>query len=265
MAMSDDEIDRLIEKLRQKYTEYSAKNPTWFNYDAFQDRLMVAVRNRMNREAFILAEISNFEKVREKYEKKKSEKSFSEQVDRIIDEQTARIKKYPELRFHPRAGLEIAHLYGALSEFAEGYFAALFAVIEDKSLKDRLISFQQALGVLAVPRGSLPSRRIEDHAMMLRRPGVTELELERDKNEYLKESAFLLHDIIDFCDGLIEARNRDWENPLRMNKLFLDDRRKKTITDLFTGLTGYGAIMKVRDYAAAIIEDFRLTAFRRQE
>ena len=35
------------------------------------------------------------------------------------------------------------------------------------------------------------------------------------------------------------------------------------VTDLH-GLTGYGAVMKVRDYAAGIIEDFRLTAFRRQ-
>jgi hypothetical protein len=264
MAMSDDEIDQLIEKLKQKYTEYSAKNPTWFNYDAFRDRLLVAVKNRMNREAFILAEIANFEKVREKYEKKKNEKSFSEQVDRIIDEQTARIKKYPEIRFHPRAGLEIAHLYGALSGFALNYFAVMFALVEDKALKDRLIAFQEQLAQLAVPRGTLPSRRIEDHAMKLRLPTVKEIDLERDKNEYLKESAFLLHDIIDLCDGMIDARNPEWENPLRMNKLFLDDRRKNTVTDLFTGLTGYGAIMKIRDYAAGIIEDFRLTAFRRQ-
>ena len=63
---------------------------------------------------------------------------------------------------------------------------------------------------------------------------------------------------------MIDARNPEWENPLRMNKLFLDDSRKNAVTDLFTGLTGYGAIMKVRDYAAGIIEDFRLTAFRRQ-
>ena len=48
MAMSDDEIDRLIEKLKQKYTEYSARNPTWFNYDAFRERLKMAIRNRMN-------------------------------------------------------------------------------------------------------------------------------------------------------------------------------------------------------------------------
>ncbi|OHD64345.1 MAG: hypothetical protein A2176_01790 [Spirochaetes bacterium RBG_13_51_14] len=263
MEMSDGEIHQLIEKLKQKYFKYSKKNPTWFNYDAFQERLLIALKNRMNMEAFVLAEIANFEKVREKYEKKKSEKSFTEQVDRIIEEQTARIKKYPEARFHPKAGLEIAHFYGALSDFALHYFAVLFVVVEDKSLKDNLIALEEKLIVLAVPRGKLPARRIEDHALKIRRT-MSEIDIERDKNEYLKESAFVLHEIIDFCDGLVEARNAAWENPLRMNRLFVEDQRKKSISALFTGLTGYGAIMMVRDRAAAIIEDFRLGAFRKR-
>ncbi|MBN1495968.1 MAG: hypothetical protein JXA07_04310 [Spirochaetes bacterium] len=265
MAMSEGEIRGLIEKLKRRYGEYARKNPTWFSIDAFNERYLMAVRNGMNMEAFILAEIANFEKIKEKYERKKSEKPFSEQVDRIIEELTARIKKYPAVNFHPRAGLEICHFYGALSEFALDYFAALFLLAEDKQLKDRVIAFEGALGALAAPRGSLPAKRIEDHAMLLRRRGVREIDIERDKNEYLKESAFLLHDIVDFCDSLVEARNPAWETPLRFNKLYLDDRRKKRIASLFTGCTGYGAILKIRDRAAAIIEDFRLAAFRKQQ
>ncbi len=176
----------------------------------------------------------------------------------------ARVKKYPAIQFHPKAGVEITHFYGALAEFELHYFAILFVLAEDKSLKDRLIAFEGELNSLAAPRGKLPAKRIEDHLMKLRRRQSSEIEIERDKNNYLKESAFLLHEIIDFCDGLIEARNPEWENPLRMSKLFVEDGRKKVISILFTGLTGYGAIMKVRDYAAGIIDDFRLTAFRRQ-
>lgn len=264
MAMTEGEISQLIDKLKKRYAEYSKKNPTWFNVEAFNDRLLMAYKNRMNLEAFILAEIANFEKIREKYDKKKNEKSFSEQVDRIIDEMTARVKKYPGIQFHPRAGLEITHFYGALAELEQHYFPVLFVIAEDKALKDRLIAFENELNDLAAPRGTLPAKRIEDHLMMLRLRHSRELEIERDKNEYLKESAFLLHDIIDFCDGLIEARNQEWENPLRMSRLFVEERRKKAITDIFSGLTGYGAIMKVRDYAAGIIDDFRLAAFRRQ-
>ncbi len=265
MAMTEGEINQLIDKLKKRYAEYSRKNPTWFNADAFNDRLLMAYRNRMNMEAFVLAEIANFEKVKGKYEKKKNEKSFSDQVDKIIDEMTARIKKHPSIQFHPKAGLEITHFYGALSEFELHYFAVLFIVVEDKSLKDRLLAFEGELNKLAAPRGKLPAKRIEDHLMKLRLRNAQELEIERDKNDYLKESAFLLHEIIDFCDGLIEARNPEWENPLRMNKLFVEDNRKKAISTLFTGLTGYGAIMKVRDYASDVIDDFRLTAFRRQQ
>lgn len=265
MAMSGDEIDLLIEKLKKRYAEYSRKNPTWFNIEAFNDRLLMAYRNRMNMEAFILAEIANFEKVRQKYEKKKNEKSFSEQVDKIIEEMTARVKKYPAIQFHPKAGVEITHFYGALSEFELHYFAVLFVLAEEKPLKDRLIAFEGELNNLAAPRGKLPAKRIEDHLMKLRLRQSSEIEIERDKNNYLKESAFLLHEIIDFCDGLIEARNPQWANPLRMSRLYVEDGRKKVISVLFAGLTGYGAIMKVRDYAAGIIDDFRLGAFRRQQ
>lgn len=265
MAMPEEEINQLIQKLKDRYAEYSKKNPTWFNVDAFNDRLIMAYRNRMNLEAFILAEIANFEKVRGKYEKKKSEKSFSEQVDKIIDEMTARIKKYPALKFHPKAGLEITYFYGALSEFERNYYAILFILIDDKAVKDRLISFENELNRLAAPRGTLPAKRIEDHMLKLGMKDARELEIERDKNEYLKESAFLLHEIIDFCDGLIEARNPEWENPLRLNKLFVEESRKKVISSLFAGMTGYGAVMKVRDYAAGLIDDFRLTAFRKHQ
>src|SRR4030067_2189819 len=111
MAMSDAEINKLILKLRNKYSEYSKKNPAWFNREAFEERLTMAFQNKMNMEGFILAEISNFEKIKSKYEKKKSEKPFADQVERIIGEHLARMKKYPEIRFHPKAGVEISHFY----------------------------------------------------------------------------------------------------------------------------------------------------------
>jgi hypothetical protein len=263
--MTDEELSRLLDKLKRKYAEYSVRNPTWFNRDAFEDRLATSLRNRMNMEAFILAEIANFEKVRERYEKKKGERPFSERVDRIIEEIQARIEKYPEIRFHPKAGIEIARFYGALSLLCLDYFPVLFIVVAEKPLRDRLLAFEASLAPLALPRGGRPARRIEDHIARIGRPGVREIDVERDRNEYLKESAFLLHEIAEFCDGLIEARNPEWGNPLRFDRLYIEEPRKKRVTSLFSGLTGYGAIMKVRDYALGVIEDFRLGAFRKQD
>lgn len=265
MAMTDEELSRLLQKLKQKYEEHSKKNPTWFNREAFEERLATALRNRMNMEAFILAEIANFEKVRERYEKKKGEKPFSERVDRIIGEMQARIEKYPEIRFHPKAGVEISRFYGALSLFCLEYFPALFIVVTEKPLRDRLLAFEASLAPLALPRGGRPARRIEDHIARIGQPGVREIEIERDRSEYLKETAFLLHEIAEFCDGLIDMRDPEWGNPLRFDRLYLEEPRRKRVTALFSGLTGYGAIMKVRDYALGVIGDFRLGAFRRKE
>lgn len=264
MTLTKDEIEKLIYKLRDKYDEYSLQfNPKWFNRDAFEERLVMARKNRMNLQGFVLAEITNFEKIKDKYDKKKSEKSFSNKVDKILEENLARIKKYPAIDFHPSAGLEISCFYGAMKELAFVYFPILRLVIKEESFKKILYNFENQLEFFSLPAGNKPAKRIEDHVLLLLRRGVTELEIERDKNNYLKDSAFLLHDIVDFCDGLVESRSEEWELPLRLDSLFVEESRRKQVIRAFSGLTGYGAFIKVRDYASGIIDDFRLTAFRK--
>ena len=126
MPLSDKETESLIEKIRAKYDQYAAKhNPRWFDRDAFEERLQVALRNRMDIEGFILAEIANFEKIKESYEKKKNNQSFSQQVDRIIEEHTEMIREYPDIEFHPKAGFEIRQMYGALTRLLRVYLPIL--------------------------------------------------------------------------------------------------------------------------------------------
>lgn len=265
MSLSNEEVNRLVEKLRSRYDEYGKiHNRTWFNRDSFEERLAMALENRMNMEGFILAEITNFEKIRERYEKKKKDRPFSETVDTIIEENTAKIKKYPRIEFHPRAGFEITHFYGALSEFARVYFAAFRLVSLEDDLKRRIIRFEEELQFLALPRGRMPARRIEDHILVLNRPGVTALEIERDNNEYLKESALLLNEIIDFCDGLLASRDSGWEEPLQFSRLYIEDEIKKSLVRIFTGATGYGAVVTIRERASDIVSDFRLQAFKKR-
>ena len=263
MPLSQKEIEGLVLKLRERYREYADKfSPTWFNRDAFEERLSLARHNRMNMEGFILAEISNFEKVREKYEKKRSQKSFSEEVDRILEENIARIRKYPNVQFHPRAGVEIAHFYGALQDLIFVYTPIFRVVLSDSTHRRLIEGLEERLEFLALPRGTLPARRIENHALILGRKGTQEIEIERDKNEYLKAGAFILHEMADFCEGLLESRNPDWELPLRLDKLFLEESRRKRVVDVFSGNTGYGAILRVCEYTSGVLDDFRLRAIR---
>ncbi len=267
MSLNKEEIDNLITKLREKYRDYSKKhNPVWFNLDAFDQRLGIAIRNRMNLEGFILAEISNFEKLKEQYDKKKKQKenSFSKEVDRIIEENTARIKKYPAIVFHPRCSIEIAHFYGAMNCLAEDYFPVFRIIAMDDGQKKTVAAIELVLQEICVPRGSRLPRRIDDHALILGRQGVREIEIEKDGNDYLKEGAFVLHDVVEMCDGMLESPADEWNYPVTFGRLFIEENKKRKIIDAFSGMTGFGAILRIREYTGMVIEDFRLTAFKRK-
>jgi len=268
MPLNKEEIDSLIKKLRDKYRDYAKKHSAaWFNVDSFEQRLGMAIRNRMNLEGFILAEISNFEKLREQYEKKKKQKenSFSKEVDRIIEENTARIRKYPSIVFHPACGAEIARFYGALNSLAEEYFPVFRILETGVDLRNEISSLESRMETLCVKKGSRHPVRIDDHVLILSRKGVREIEIEKDSNDYLREGAFLLHEVIDLCDRMLESPAEEWNYPLTFNRLFIEEAKRKKIIESFSGLTGFGSVLRVKEYSSAVIEDFRLGAFRRND
>jgi len=263
MALSQRELEILLEKLRKKYDDYGEKySKKFFNINSFEERLHITLRNRLNLEGFILAEIATFEKLKEKYEKKKKGNSFAQKVDRIIEDNLARIKKYPPVMFHKKAGVEISHFYGAVSAFSEYLFPVLWLVVTEEAHKRRLQKIDDALNFLAAPRGAKYPKRIEDHVLILSRRDIKEIEIEKDKNRYLTEMAEVLFEIDDFCDVLIELRDPEWENPLRFDKLYYEGKKKKKIIENFTNFTYYGAIFKIKENAGEIIDDFRLGAFK---
>jgi hypothetical protein len=265
MPLSDKETKLLIKKLRDKFDEYGKKfSKAWFSSEAFEERLNMAISKKMNLEGFILAEIANFEKTKDKYDKKKSQKPFSALVDNIIEENRARIKKYDPVYFHPLADLEIVHFYGALSDFAEHQFPIIYVLVKDSTLKNRINQYNDKLNFLAIPVGKKHSKRILDHILILNRPAGSERDRdsEKDKNLYLRESAFVLHDIINFCDDLLNLRSSEWETPIRFDKIFIEGEKKKRVIQIFSGFTGYGAILKIKESAESIIQDFRLGAFK---
>lgn len=266
MPLNKDEVNELVNKLRDRYKEFAGKySPKWFDLNAFDARLSSALRNRMNMEGFILAEISGFEKLKERYESKKKlkENSFSREVDKIIEENLARVKKYPGIKFHPGCGIEISHLYGALSFLSMELFPILRVVISDSRLKNSVNTMEDRLLFLAEQRGNLHPRRIADHVLLLNRGGVKDIEIEKDSNDYLKECGFFLHDLADFCDGIIDSGRDEWNYPVTFQKLFVEEERRKRIVDIFQDMTGYGAVLKIKEYASDVIEDFRLGAFRK--
>ncbi len=265
MPLQEQEIRILVTKLRDKYREYAKKHsPRWFDVDAFEDRLKFALQKGMNLEGFILAEITNFEKIKEKYEKKQNAKTFSERVDQIIEEQLSKIKKYPEIKFHSRAGIEICRFFGAGNSFALYDYPIVTYFLYEEPYKSQSFEFETRLEYLFIQSGKRYPKRVEDHALLLNRKDARENEIEKDKNEYLKEGAFVLHAIATFTDQLTQMRKKEWEAPILFDKLFLEKDRKKNIVARYSGHTPYGAFLKVKDMAETIIADFRLEAFRQR-
>lgn len=257
--LQDNEIETLITKLRNKYDEYAHKySPRWFNKDSFEERLQTALRNKIDLEAFIIAEIAHFETIRKRYEEKKSESSFSKKVDTLIEELTAKIKKYPKIEFHPKAHFEIMHMYGACYQLLEYYFPVLWIIFEDRT---KLYEFEQRLQYLCAHSTTRNSKRIEDHIALLQRPSVKYIEIEKDKNEYLKECAFLLHEIHQWLDTVLPIYSNT--QSISFARLYVQEDKRKQIITFFNNDTPQSAIKKVQNYISGIIDDFRLQAFRK--
>ncbi len=257
--LSDSEIEILISKLRNKYDAYAAQySPRWFNKEAFEERLQIALRNNIDLEAFIVAEIAHFETLRKRYDEKKNESSFSKKVDALIEEMTAKIKKYPKIEFHPEAHFEIMHMYGACNLLLELYFPVLWIILDDHS---RLYEFEEQLRFLCDHNAQRFSKRIEDHVALLKRPSVKYIEIEKDKNQYLKECAFLLHQIHQWLSNILHHYGNT--ESISFSKLYISQEKRKRIITQFRHDTPQSAINKIKNYIVSIIEDFRLQAFKK--
>ena len=262
MKLSRKEIDKLISKIRDKYIEYGTiYDKKWFNLTLFEERFLYAKKNKMNLQAFVLAEISNIETVKSKFEEKSSENSFTNKIDKIIEENNAKIMPYPAIEFHPKGHHELFHFYGAIDEFLQNIYPGIW-LIQDSSIKDSAYKLENELVFFADRSSGRYSKGIDEHINAISRPNTTELDIDSSKNRFLKETAFILNRLIDFCDDILTRREEFLERPVDFSSLYIETTKKKIIIKEFSNLTGYGVILKIREKANTIIEDFRLSEFR---
>jgi len=264
MALSNNEISAMLSKLRNKYTEYSDKyNSKYFDIYQFEQRYRHSLNNNMNKEAFILSEIAHFEKMREMFETKKTQVSVSDKFDKIIEENLSRIIKYPKITIHSNADIEITHLYGALNFIYEKIFPVMWIIIKESSKKNMLSNLDNSLAEFAAYTDGRLAKRVEDYLMTISRRDISEIDKEKSKNLYLKEAAFQLHLLSEFCEKLINNPEQNFELPLNFSGSNISEAHRKLFLKEFSNSTGFGAIMKVKESADIIIDDFRLNAFKK--
>lgn len=244
------EIRSVIAKIRKKYDEYSVK---YFKSktlkDSFEDRYIGALERKVDVSSFLLAEISAIEElIRREEEKEKAaavrgEKAEKKQgiADKVLEEHKRRIDKYEAVPILPGAREEVCKLLGALVVLEKEHWPNLAPVLRDTATSMasfEMISLESRLRALADrDREGIPTYLVRYIAHLKRFPRSTAA-IEREENEFIKETAFFLHDFLSVLR--------------RVKENYKDLGEEKT-----------AALVTVLDTVDGIIADFRLKDLKR--
>jgi hypothetical protein len=250
--LTPNEISRAVEKIRRRYDEYIYKyfKPRSIKI-AFEDRYIEAIKASTDISNFLMAEISAVEELIRREEEKvgsgqaeePAPESVTERVERVVEENLARMRKYPEVPFHPVASEELRRLLGAMCQLEEKHWEVLTACLRNTAYYRSSLTMLNLEGKLRhlAARGSdgVPSglSRYMYHANRFPR---NYLAIDREEKEYILESAFLLHDL----GELLERVDTNYPQ--------LDEGSRS-------------GLQAIHAYIQGVIRDFRLKEFKRRQ
>ena len=246
------EISRAVEKIRRRYDEYIYKyfKPRTIK-NAFEDRYIEAIKASTDISNFLMAEISAVEELIRREEERvgsghpeePAPESVTERVERMVEENLARMRKYPEVPFHPVASEELRRLLGAMCRLEEKHWGRLAPCLRHTASCRSSLTMLNLEGKLRhlAARGSdgVPSglSRYMYHANRFPR---NYLAIDREEKEYILESAFLLHDLGEILER-VDANYPQLEEGSR------------------------SGLREIQAFIQGIIRDFRLKEFKRKQ
>jgi hypothetical protein len=250
--LTPNEISRAVEKIRRRYDEYIYKyfKPRTIK-NAFEDRYIEAIKASTDISNFLMAEISAVEELIRREEERvgsgqaeePAPESVTERVERMVEENLARMRKYPEVPFHPVASEELRRLLGAMCRLEEKHWEVLTTCLRNTAYYRSSLTMLNLEGKLRhlAARGSdgVPSglSRYMYHANRFPR---NYLAIDREEKEYILESAFLLHDLGEILER-VENNYPQLEEGSR------------------------SGLREIQAFIQGIIRDFRLKEFKRKQ
>jgi len=238
------DVDAVVQKLKSLYKKYAEVFGTKiFNLEAFEQRYRDALVNKINLTNFCHAEITVFEELKKKVEKKSTAEagaSYSNVADRIIEENLQKIRKYRLIDFHPDAEEETKYLLGVITDFYYelwGQVKGALKPLGERSFNDFMEKLENDFSYYVVPLRSLYSRAADDYMLVLSRKNPKESE--RASYNFIKYGAILLNN----CLKLIaDAMNLAGPKPEHAE--------------------GMETLQKIRQFLHKIVTDFRLSEIR---
>lgn len=238
------DVDAVVRKLKSLYTKYTdVFGEKIFNLEAFEQRYRDALLNKVNLTNFCHAEITVFEELKKKVEKKSTAEagaSYSNVADRIIEENLQKIRKYRLIDFHPDAEEETKYLLGVITDFYYelwGQVKRALKPLGERSFNDFMEKLENDFGYYVVPMRGLYSRAVDDYMLVLSRRNPKESE--RASYNFIKYGAILLNNCLKLiADGL----NLVGSNPEHTESM--------------------GTLQEIRQHLRKIVTDFRLSEIR---
>ncbi|TGK17876.1 hypothetical protein EHO61_10420 [Leptospira fluminis] len=255
MPLTDEELKKIVEKIRSEYREGAQQSPKLFDNKGFEDRYIQTLKHKGNLEKFLQDEVSFLEKVKAKHRELVERKNAAkgETLNRILDEQEEKLSKYPRADFHPLARTEMRYFYGAMISFTETEYPVLVYIFRGTP---EYSSFQDSLSVIeriGISRRGMPSLRIAEHIKALLDANGNQSVMERDSQNILKEVCLSLAKLIRNIQECIE-KNRVSD---RMT-VQISDREFPKAAETYKNVLFGIALEKIIVRVENIIRDFRM-------
>jgi hypothetical protein len=250
--LTPEEISRAVAKIRTRYDDYIYRflKPKTLKF-AFEDRYLQALKARTDISTFLMAEISAVEELISREEERVAgtgseeprKESLAERVDRIVEENLQKIRRYPDVPIHPTAGEEVRRLLGALKGLIDDHWPNLAAILRDSSYgrgSTALVQMESQLRYLGDPgRDGVPSG-LSRYLYHLNRFPRDYAAIDREEKEYILESAFLLHDLAEILERI------------RQTGASLSPSRQE-------------GLKAAQEYVSGVIRDFRVRELKRRK
>lgn len=252
--LSNSEIQSIVEKIRSEYNHYAKENPKMFKLLPFEERYTEVLRLRANIQNFLHAEIEFLEKLKQLHEehKRKAEITRSSTIDKIIEQQEEKMKRYPKIEFHPAARNDLKYFYGAMVEFVENELVLLNRIFrgtpEIRSLQDHFITIER----IGTRYKTTPSVRIAEHINTINNFRGNSSKIEQDTQVIIRDTCLALKNLILNLEDILH------KNRFHEAKTPIEEKDSSKLKALYEGLNNSKTIQKIIDRCKGIISDFRM-------
>ncbi len=266
--LSSDEIKKTVTKIRQRYDEFCTKfKKSRTIMDAFEDRYLKALNSKGSLTVFLIAEIEAIEEIfKSETEKQKALAEKIQEVkkapsiaDRIFEENRDKYLKYNRFPLPKDGNEELEYLLGSVRIFLTDYWPVLEMISRENhqsAFKGIFDHYYNELSSKYDFKGEMPITR--QFLTICSRIPKDYKQIDFECQNILKETAFLVNDIVKSLNEIIETKAfRLPERKLILDTFKYSDINKKLIEN-FTGLSYNEGFSKILNYISGIVADFRI-------